>query len=271
MNRREAHRALAAVVLAASLTGCMKIDMSLDIQEDESIDGNVILAVSEELAELAGVDQESLAEQLRTEVMEDAPEGVTEEPYEDEQFQGTRVVMDGVPLDELDFSDDDQFAIVHEGDEYRVDGVLDLTGADQLEGLAEDQLALFDDAAESMDVRIAITFPGEVLEHNGELDGRTVTWTPEFGENVDIEARAEDSSGTSFPWLVAGVVAGVLLIGAVAVVALRRRAGAAPSTPVATAADGPIRDQEMAGEFTAPGDTRPIDVDAPTRHPADPG
>jgi len=262
MNRRGALHALAAVAVAVSLAGCLKLDMSLDIAEDETVDGHIIMAVSEELARLSGQDPQELAEEFRNDVMSDAPEGVTQEPYQAEGFQGTRMVMDDVPLDEFDFSDDETLSIVHEGDEYVVNGVLDLTGATELGELSGEEQELVEGLAETMDVQVAVTFPGEVIEHNGELDGRTVTWAPAFGESLDIEARAEDSGGSSFPWLIVGVVAGLLAIGALAVLALRRRAGAAASEePVATAADEPTGVQEGTPAFAGPTDTRPLDVD----------
>jgi hypothetical protein len=235
MNRSRALRALAAVALGAALTGCMKIDMSLDINEDETVDGHVIIGITEELAALSGEDPEDLVEEMRADLLEDAPEGVTEEPYEDDEFQGSRMVMDGVPLEEFDFDDDETLSIVHEDGEYRVSGVLDLTGAEEFGELSEEEQRLLDVGGASMEVRVAITFPGDVIEHNGELDGRTVTWEPEFGESVDIEALADDSGGSSFPWLVAGVVTGVLVIGALALLLLLRRREGAAEVPIATA------------------------------------
>jgi hypothetical protein len=59
-----------------------------------------------------------------------------------------------------------------------------------------------------------------LIDHNGELDGRTVTWSPTGTEPVEIHARAEDSAPDSF----AGpAIAAVLILGAVAVLALRGR------------------------------------------------
>jgi hypothetical protein len=265
--------------------------MSLEINDDESIDGHVIMAVSDGLAQLTGQDPETLAQQFEDDVMDDAPEGVTQEPYEDDEFQGTRLVLDGVALDEFDFSDDETLSIVHEGDEYQVNGVLDITGAEELGDLSGEEQELIDGFADSMDVRVAITFPGSVIEHNGELEGRTVTWTPEFGETLDIQARAEDSGGSSFPWWIAGVVAAlVAVVVLVLLLALRRRSAgstAAPE-PVLTAADEPVRDQqgsgqspvyahppswtaESADELNPPADTRPVELPPPASPVEPPG
>jgi hypothetical protein len=282
MNRKGVLHVLGVAALATALAGCLKVDMSLEINDDESIDGHVIMAVSDEFAQLTGQDPETLAQQFEDDVMEDAPEGVTQEPYEDDEFQGTRLVLDGVALEEFNVSDDETLSIVHEGDEYQVNGVLDMTGAEELGDLSGEEQELIDGFADSMDVRVAITFPGDVIEHNGELEGRTVTWTPEFGETLDIQARAEDSAGSSFPWWIVGVGAALVAVAAmVLLLALRRRpdATAAAAEPVLTAADEPIRDQEgsesrayadapswtaeSADEDNPPADTQPIELPVP--------
>src|SRR5450756_3192879 len=66
-------------------------------------------------------------------------------------------------------------SVVRDGDEFVVSGTLDMTeaamGAESMPGLGD-----------SFDIKIAMTFPGKVTEHNGELSGNTVTWTPVYGE-----------------------------------------------------------------------------------------
>ena len=62
-------------------------------------------------------------------------------------------------------------------DTYEVTGVMDLTSddADLVGNPFEDQIG---DAFDTAELRVAITFPGEVLETNGQVDGTTVTWVP---------------------------------------------------------------------------------------------
>ena len=65
-----------------------------------------------------------------------------------------------------------------------------------------------------------------VVSANGRVDGRTVTWTPKFGERVDLAAVAEDGGGPGLGWpaLVLGLLAlGVL--GALALALRSRRSG----------------------------------------------
>jgi hypothetical protein len=212
-------RPLVAVALTAVLAGCLKIDMDLDINEDESVDGEIILAVSEELAQLTGQSRDDLIEQFEADVMRDAPNGVTHEPYESEGLAGTRLILDGVALDEFDPAAG-TMTITHQGDHYVVDGRFDVSAVGDLGELSDSQREAFEGIAETMDVRLAITFPGEVIEHNGELDGRTVTWTATGPEPVDISARADDSASDSFT---GPILAAVLIVVAVAALALRGR------------------------------------------------
>ncbi|HEX2360898.1 MAG TPA: hypothetical protein VHI11_02380 [Jiangellaceae bacterium] len=224
-------RALSVAVLVVALAGCLRVDMALEITENDTIDGEVILATSDELVELSGQDPEELVEQLEADVVSDAPEGVTQEPYQAEGFQGTRLILDDVALDEFNPSDEETLSIRHEGDEYVVTGVLDASGADEFGQLTPDDQQLLEDFADSMDVRLAITFPGDVIEQrNGEVDGRTVTWSPEFGETVEVQARAEDGSGgSSVLWLIVAMLAALVIIGVIILLALRRRPQAEPT------------------------------------------
>lgn len=81
-------------------------------------------------------------------------------------------------------------------------------------GLADELQALL-----KLDGRIEITFPGEVLEHNGELEGRTVTWTFDAAQSGENEMFAEAEKGGGFPW--AAVIGVLLALGVVGLVAWR--------------------------------------------------
>ena len=45
------------------------------------------------------------------------------------------------------------------------------------------------------EIRIKMTFPGEVTETNGTKDGSSVTWEPKLGQTADLTATAKDSGG----------------------------------------------------------------------------
>jgi hypothetical protein len=189
-----ARRWIRSATLLAGLTvllaGCLKLDMALTISPDDTVDGEMVFAVNKELLELTGQSVDDLLD--GTAVPDDVP-GATQEPYEDDRFVGTRVVFEDVALEDMqEGSDPDSLSIERTGDTYEVNGVMDLAADDaELEGNPfEDQLT---EAFDTAELRIAITFPGEVLETNGQVDGTTVTWEPVFGERTELQAVASAS------------------------------------------------------------------------------
>ena len=176
--------------LTLLLTGCLKLDMALTVSSDDTVDGELVFAVNKELLELSGQTVDDFLGQ--TQVPSDV-EGATQEPYEDDTFVGTKVIFDSVPLAELQRSSDpDSLSIVREGDRFEVTGVLDLSTTDrELQGNPlEGQIT---EAFDTAELRIAVTFPGEIIETNGQVDGTTVTWEPKFGERTELTAVASAS------------------------------------------------------------------------------
>jgi hypothetical protein len=176
----------------------------------------------------------------------------------------------------------DSLQIARQGDTFVVTGVLDLSRA--LSGvtgpLAGTGGAQF---YESADIKIAITFPGEVLQApGGEIDGNTVTYLPEFDERLEINAtgsavdngEAADVVGGSdsfLPWIliISGVVL-VLLIVVLLVVRGRRHedGGGTPSGfGEAGSAAAPLAAAPVAAPPGAPTDAPPP---APPMPPAAP-
>ena len=206
-------------MLIGVLTGCYKIDLTLEINEDASVDGEIIFAVSEELAQLTGQSRSELIEQFQADLLRDAPEGVSQQPYQDDGLAGTRLILDDVALDDFDPADG-TLTITHEGDHYLVDGRFDPRAVGELDELSASQREALEGVAETAQIRLAVTFPGRVIDHNGQLDGRTVIWSPTGTDPVEIHARAEDSAPDSF---VGPTIAALLILGAVAVLALQLR------------------------------------------------
>lgn len=245
--------------LTLLLAGCLKLDMAITISPDDTVDGEMVFAVNKDLLELTG---QSVDDLIGDTSLPSDVEGATQEPYEDDRFVGTRVMFEDVALADMqDASDPDSLSIVRNGDTYEVSGVMDLTtdAADQQDNPFGDQVT---EAFDTAELRIAVTFPGEVIEANGKIDGTTVTWEPVFGERTELTAVASasgegdtESGGTSGTDAAGGasngssgntllyVILGLALIGAVIGVFLlmrrRGRDGAAQAAPnhVGTADD----------------------------------
>ena len=224
------------MALVFLMTGCIKLNMNLGINPDNTVSGTIEIGVQKELVDLTGQNVEDL-------LGRDAPlggnaPGVTVEPFDDGEFVGRRVILEDVPIEEFNSGGivgassatgasgptggaGDSLQIAREGDTFVVTGVLDLSRA--LAGvtgpLAGTGGAQF---SESADIKIAITFPGEVLQApGGEIDGNTVTYLPEFDERLEINAtgsavdngEAADVVGGSdsfLPWIL--IISGVVLV-----------------------------------------------------------
>jgi hypothetical protein len=236
-KRRLAGASALGILVAVGLSGCMKMDMQLDLQSDDTVDGTMIIAVSAELAELTGQSPEDLAEQMQSEMVPvDEGEGEwSSKPYDDGEFVGSEITFEGAPLDTMggEEATPESLTIVREGDEFVVSGVLDMTDTT---GSAEDPM--FAGMMDSFDIRVAVSFPGEVTEHNGELSGNTVTWVPVFGEVLELNARgsAIEGGGGGLPLLLLiGIGVGVLLLIALILFLVLRSRKRAPAVGPATA------------------------------------
>lgn len=234
-NRRILGAAALTTLVAASLAGCVKMDMALELQADDTVDGTMIVAVSSALAELSGQDPDTIAEQLAGDSM-DLEQGTitSQEPYDDGEYIGTKMTFEGETLDSFAGTTDGELGIVREGDEFVVSGTLDLSeaalgaGGDANETVA----GMMDD----IDIQISITFPGKVSEHNGELSGNTVTWSPKFGETLELSARGSavegggGSSGLPIALLIGIGVAVLVAVGLIVfLVARSRKSSAQPA------------------------------------------
>ncbi len=225
--RRPVILSAAVAVAALALAGCMRMQVDATVTEDDTVNGTVILALADSVLELAGDEADGLWEESGFE----GDEGVTSEDYAQDGFTGKKYTFADTPLSE--FSDQD-LSITREGDEFVVDGNLDMSdmGSEDLEGLPGMEGIL-----DSFEITVAFTFPGEVVSSNGTVDGNTVTWEAQPGQPNPLEARAKASASSPLPLgLILGIVGAVVVVGAVVAVFLvtrrRRRGAPAGAAPV---------------------------------------
>jgi hypothetical protein len=230
-----------ALGLLLTLSGCVKLDMDLAIHSDDTVDGTIILAVDKSLLTITGQGQQQLRDQLEKQgpfPVSDRPKRgkFSQHPYDKDGKIGEAYVFSGVPLEEFGKGSSTGLNITHKGDRYFMTGQLDLS-RDSATGVPG-QLAVRSDA--TADVRIRLTFPGDVIRSNGEIDGRSVTWHPKLGDTTTLTAEAHATSATPLKFLIGGGVAGLLLIICLVVLllVLRRRrrsrssyAGPSPGYP----------------------------------------
>jgi hypothetical protein len=285
---RKAARVGAFVALALVLTGCIKLNMDLVINSDDTVSGVVQFGVQKELLELTGQSAEDLLGDAP--LPSDAP-GVTTEPFEDEEFAGQQFNFESLPIAQFNQSQvtgatgltgvpaTDTLTITHQGDTFVVVGVLDLSGGD-ITGATNPFGGTGAELLESAEIRVSITFPGDVIEATGgQIEGNTVTYLPRFGDRLEIDATGSaiddgdaeaaaggDDGGSNL--LLILIIAGVVVALAVVLFLIlrNRRGGGGAGFGEATPATTPETATPPPG---APTDTPPP-APAPPMPPAAP-
>lgn len=253
---RQRVAALALALLLLGVGGCVRVEADLAIADDETVSGTLVIAAladddspaaAERAAQNARALESAIASGLRT------AEGAVADVYSSAGYLGSRIAFAETPL--AAFADtrggpaagDEESDGTPEAGQSggisitREDGVITLVGGLQLgegdgegdDGAEEDPEgggAAPEEAATpgEVPVRISIEFPGDVLDHNGTLTGRTVTWTTSGEETLAMTASSidHDPTGPSYLWpLVIGSLATIAAIaaGLLIVIGLRSR------------------------------------------------
>lgn len=226
-------RAAAAGALALALAGCFTVDVDLVIEED-TVTGTVLLALDAALQDELDPDEVFSG----WEESYGALPGVTVVPYDDPARIGSQLRFDQVTLDDLNEAaegDPERLRILRNrpAGRYEFRLVIDLRWMDELtaappdpsdppdpeaspdpEGSLADRLA-------GADLTVRVTFPGRVIEHNGDtMSERSVTWYPQPHRRTELRALAQDPDATP-DWLrwwpvgLAAAAAAVLAAGGV--------------------------------------------------------
>lgn len=221
MASRTAHpwRLLGVAVLAvAVLTGCVKLDGVVTISQQDTFSGEATVAVSRAWSEGNGEDPYALQRILEEEIGAAADEGISTEPYEDDEYIGATLTFTEVPIDRIEDATSGVLIVNAEDDGHVVGGRfddLDLTAGENGEEVPTPWV-----------VELSVTFPDAVTEHDGTLVGRTVSWDLEPGENNLFATTT--GSGFSLPVPVPVLLFGLLLVGTgVGLFIARRRRQAA--------------------------------------------
>jgi hypothetical protein len=232
-RRRILPRLLAVGVLVLALAGCVRFQADLTLSPQNTVDGSIVVAValqddSEDSRDAALTAAQQIEDELLGSLRDAS--GVTTREYEEDDYLGSLIELDDVPLEAFSGQGEDSFKIVRDGDEYVFTGALDFSG----ESVPTEN----DDEAADDNLTISITFPGPVSEHNGELTGSTVSWSTTVDQRLDMSARGAATPPGPPVLLIAGIVLAVLLVVA-AIVALllvlrSRKAKAAAVAPAAT-------------------------------------
>lgn len=191
-------RRLAALVVTAALVtalaGCLKLDANLSIEGD-TVSGTLLTTLDKQAAAQLELDPEAVFGTENDQLT--SLDGVTAEPYDDGTWAGTELTFDRVDIDDLNAlseGDPEGLRILRDPAHgtYELSLVLDFSWISELEGeqIGADPEVDLAELLADFEVTVAVTFPGEVTEHNGELSGTTVTWRPQPGERSELRAVA---------------------------------------------------------------------------------
>ncbi len=183
----------AAAVTALALAGCMKIQTDLTLSPDNTGSMSMIMATSDEFAKSMDMDPQEFWDSMASSLESDAPEGATQEPYAEDGYTGVKYTVDNVPIETLS---DPDMSVERVGDEFVFTGSMDLSNETGTETTATDD-AMTKMITDSFVAQVSVTFPGEVSEYDGELNGTTVTWKPVYGAVTEMNARGSAIAGGS--------------------------------------------------------------------------
>ena len=227
--------ALLLAALALALSGCIRVDLAIRVDEDGSSSLSGILAYSDALAAMAGdaagelIDGSGLAA------------GAAVEDYRADGYRGVRFTRSGDVADLIEGVTAagpggdalfERFELLREGDEWRFDAVLRPLseaapgGGDGLDalgaGLAE---SLFADGW----FRVRLELPGEIVDHNADRteDGALVWEIDLQGEEArSLFVRTDAGGGAGATPVVVSAAIAAALVALIAWAAVRRRSRA---------------------------------------------
>jgi hypothetical protein len=212
--------ALSFLLVPFLLSGCFKFTMDLEVSDQDTISGDVVVALSKELQALA---QDSGGGETTDAFSGLSDVEVTE--FDDGTFVGQKYSFSGLPIEELSLDDDaSALSIKRIGDNLVVSGTLSFED-DTADPAQADDLGFGQAFFDSADLRVAIKFPGEIRETNGSVDEETntITWIPKYGEANEISAVVYSPRGVPiWVWWALGGVGGVLVVAALVVLLVRR-------------------------------------------------
>lgn len=171
--------AAGAVVALLVLSGCVRVQVDFTIQPDDTVDGVMLTSVSEAYLSADGYSHEALLDVIKPDDYSNWPGTITSEgEYKQDGYYGYEIAFSDGTLAE--FASEGSLEVHREQDVFTF--LTDVEGALEGSGLTPQE-------QETADVRLTVTFPGEVLTHNGsEVIGNTVVWLITPGSDGVLEA-----------------------------------------------------------------------------------
>ena len=206
-SRAVALLVITVLLLGTLLSGCARVLAALAVQPDDTVTGELVVATPAKSADDKGPT---------VTLPPDLAPLVDVTPYQQDGYTGTVLRFSQLTFDQtaaltratFPGSDRAQFTMRRAGGRVLVTGLIDLTAV----------------SVDKADFQLKMSFPGRIVETNGETEAGTVSWTFTPGEVGDISATvayADPDAPSVANWAIGlGVV--VAVAAAVVVVAARR-------------------------------------------------
>ncbi len=225
---RRIQAAVAAIGILLLTSGCMKVNLDLTVNKNDTVSGSMILAFSNDAINLASsMGSES---SLNTDSLITEEPGMTVTAYKDDNYQGSKITFDERPFDEFSTGTSaDSLKFTRNGNIISVTGAINMAGEDPS---VIDQIRtnpITSGLFAKSDISVSITLPGKLTSSTGTINGNTVTFKGELGDNIVIDVQADDSASIDPFAIAAGavVVAGLTAGG---LVLMKRRKNAAQAS-----------------------------------------
>ena len=220
-------RTLAALLLVVSVvtatTGCMKMDMSLKVNDQDKVSGSMVVGITKSLASMADPTSSS---NLDTNNLLKDTKNVTVEKFDDGKYVGTRYKFSNLPLKQFapTLGDTSSFGITRKGDNLVVSGKMDMGDGSTTDTSNPFAAQMAKAMAASFDIKISVTLPGEIKSTNGVTKGQTISWVGAMGKDLNMEAVSYAPLPKPINWaLIGGITAGGLAILAAATLLILRQ------------------------------------------------
>lgn len=206
---------LAALLVGGLLGGCARVRTALAVQPGDTVTGEIIVATPPK-----GPDDKGPAITLPADLVS----SVTVAPYNQDGYIGSVLRFSGLSFDQTSeltralapAGATEQFQIRRAGGRVLVTGAADLTTV----------------PVDKADIELKISFPGQVVDTNGQVDGSTISWTFTPGQVGDIAATvayADPNAPSVLTWTIG--LGAVVAAAAVGVVVAARRMRNPPISP----------------------------------------
>jgi hypothetical protein len=219
---RKTLAAVAALTIVLITSGCMKLNLDLSVNKDDTVSGSLILAYSNDALALANSMGSSSA--LNTDSLITQQPGMTITPYKDDNYTGSKITFDAKPFSEFSTGTSaGALKFTREGNIISVTGAIDMSGGDPSSIEQAKNNPLTSGLFQKSDISVSITMPGKITSKTGLIEGNKVTFKGQLGDNIVIDAQSDDSAGLDVATIAIGASALAVVAAGATFLMLKRR------------------------------------------------